>query len=145
MKHIFLFLSILSLNACWFLKPDDLGLKNKSLKPCPSSPNCVSTFAKTEYHRIKPIVYEAEEKEIMMKILSAIKSQSRTEIIKQNENYVLAEFTTKIMRYVDDVEFYIDTENKTLHFRSASRIGYGDGGLNRKRMEKLRDLIEEKP
>ena len=61
--------------------------------------------------------------------------------VKETENYIYAEFTTAIMRYVDDVEFYFPDE-KVIHIRSASRIGYSDMGLNRKRIEKIRQLFK---
>jgi uncharacterized protein (DUF1499 family) len=45
---------------------------------------------------------------------------------------------------VDDVEFWFDAAAKTIHFRSASRSGYYDFGVNRKRMEELRRKLEGK-
>lgn len=68
---------------------------------------------------------------------SRIEAYPRTEVISENSNYIYAEFTSLIMRYVDDVEFYFDEKTKLLHFRSASRLGTGDLGVNRKRIETL--------
>ena len=60
------------------------------------------------------------------------------------ESYLHYEFTSLLLRFVDDVEFVFDDEAKTIHFRSASRTGYGDLGVNRARMEQVRALVGEK-
>ena len=90
-------------------------------------------------HYIDPILFKELEKaeltEIIAKIITSIK---RTKIVKQNDDYIHAEFKTGVFRFVDDVEFYFDDNEKVIHFRSASRIGKTDFGTNRKRMEKIR-------
>ncbi|MEM9898790.1 MAG: DUF1499 domain-containing protein [Pseudomonadota bacterium] len=63
------------------------------------------------------------------------------EIVQQSDEYIAAVFTTKIMRYKDDVEFRLD--DAAVHVRSASRVGYSDLGANRKRIESLRSLLVE--
>lgn len=65
------------------------------------------------------------------------------DIIMETDHYLYAEFTSKTMRFVDDVEFYLDEENRLLNFRSASRLGYGDFGVNRKRIESIRSAIQK--
>ena len=62
----------------------------------------------------------------------------------EDESYLHYEFTSLLLRFVDDVEFLFDDETKTVHFRSASRTGYGDFGVNRKRMEEIRSLAGDK-
>jgi uncharacterized protein (DUF1499 family) len=62
----------------------------------------------------------------------------RSRIVKTEDTYIHAEFTSAIFRFVDDVEFYLDDTAKTIHMRSASRVGKSDFGVNRKRMEKVR-------
>ena len=74
----------------------------------------------------------------------AVGSLPRTRLVEQDEAYLHYEFTSLIMRFVDDVEFLFEDETKTIHFRSASRTGYGDLGVNRRRMEEIRSLIEGK-
>ena len=69
---------------------------------------------------------------------SAIESMERTKIIEETDNYLYAEFKSKIMGYVDDVEFYLDPNENVLHVRSASRLGKSDLGVNRKRIEAIR-------
>jgi len=68
----------------------------------------------------------------------------RTKLVEEDESYLHYEFTSLLLRFVDDVEFLFEDESKTIHFRSASRIGYGDIGVNRSRMEQVRALVGEK-
>ncbi len=68
----------------------------------------------------------------------------RTKLVEEDESYLHYEFTSLLLRFVDDVEFLFDDESKTIHFRSASRTGYGDLGVNRKRMEEIRSLVSDK-
>ena len=116
----------------------------KQLSPCPSSPNCVSTQAHDEGHAIAPFRYRksrAEAKEVLKEV---IRSLPRTKLLEEDESYLHYEFTSLLLRFVDDVEFLLDDEMKTIHFRSASRTGYGDMGVNRKRMEQVRTLVGAK-
>jgi uncharacterized protein (DUF1499 family) len=80
-------------------------------------------------------------KEAKFKILDIVKSLKRTIIIKETENYIHAEFRTRTFKFVDDVEFYFDETEKIIHFRSASRVGWSDMGVNRKRMINIRNLF----
>ena len=66
----------------------------------------------------------------------------RAKLIEEDDSYLHFEFTSLLLRFVDDVEFLFDEESKTIHFRSASRVGYGDFGVNRRRMEEIRKLVE---
>jgi len=86
-------------------------------KACPSSPNCVSTQTPDDdpKHKMSPISYTGA--------METAKTHS--------------EFMSKTMKFVDDVEFYFDDANKVIHFRSASRKGHSDMGVNRKRMEAI--------
>ena len=68
----------------------------------------------------------------------------RTKLIEEDETYLHYEFTSLLLRFVDDVEFLFDEETKTIQFRSASRTGYGDLGVNRRRMEDIRSRLETK-
>jgi uncharacterized protein (DUF1499 family) len=113
------------------------------LNPCPKTPNCINSFSSVDdtIHYRSPITFKKSIMEAKVILKSKIESYPRTEIITENSNYIYAEFTSLIMRYVDDVEFYFDEKNKLLHFRSASRLGSGDMGVNRKRIEAiLKDL-----
>ena len=114
----------------------------RSLQPCPSSPNCVSTQASDHGHGIVPYRYQktlAGAKETLKTIVANL---PRAILVEEDEAYLHYEFTSLLLRFVDDVEFVFDDETKTIHFRSASRTGYSDLGVNRRRMEEIRALAE---
>ncbi|MBH0201805.1 MAG: DUF1499 domain-containing protein [Nitrospira sp.] len=119
-------------------------MSQRTLPPCPSSPNCVSTQATDESHTITPFQYKksrAEAKEALKAVLTTL---PRTKLVEEDESYLHYEFISLLLRFVDDVEFLFDEPTKTVHFRSASRTGYSDLGVNRKRMEQVRALVEGK-
>ena len=89
---------------------------------------------------IAPLIYQSTFPEAKEKLLKVIKSIPRAEIATNKENFLHVEFTSKIFRFVDDVEFYFN-EPGIIHFRSASRIGHSDMGVNRHRMEKIRHFF----
>jgi uncharacterized protein (DUF1499 family) len=74
--------------------------------------------------------------------LQIICSMERSKIITDDPTYVHAEFRSKRMRYVDDVELYFDQDAPVIHFRSSARLPYYDWGVNRKRMEEIRTAFE---
>lgn len=129
----------LSLSACGGTGSKASGMVDGRLAPCPDSPNCVSTQASPDdsYHRMGPIPFTGSTAETQAKILAAIKSIPRTKVITTEPTYIHAEFRSALFRYVDDVEFSLDADTGLIHFRSASRMGYGDMGANRKRMDEL--------
>lgn len=115
----------------------------RQLAPCPSSPNCVSTQATDVGHAIGPIRYRKSRAEAKEALKTAVQSLPRTKLVEEDESYLHYEFTSLLLRFVDDVEFLFDDETKILHFRSASRTGYSDLGANRTRMEQIRTLVGE--
>jgi uncharacterized protein (DUF1499 family) len=123
-------------------RPTNLGVKDGRLAPCPSSPNCVSSQADDEQHRMEPIPFSVSPQEAMNRLKSALASMPRLKIVAEADNYLHAEATSLVFRFVDDVEFSIDEHGKVVHFRSASRAGYSDLGANRKRMEQIRQAFE---
>lgn len=116
-----------------------LGMKQ--LPPCPASPNCVSTQATDERHAIVPFRYRKSRAEAKAALKTTIASLPRTKLVEEVESYLHYEFTSLLLRFVDDVEFLFDDDTKTIHFRSASRTGYSDLGVNRQRMEQVRALV----
>ena len=118
-------------------------MNNRTLSPCPSSPNCVSTQAQDERHAIAPFRYRKSRAEAKEALKEIIRSLPRTKLVNEDETYLHYEFTSLLFRFVDDVEFLFDDNTKTIHFRSASRTGYGDLGVNRRRMEEIRPLVVE--
>ena len=107
------------------------------LAPCPSSPNCISTQSDNPDKYMAPLPCAVNAEESHSIIRSIIESMPRSRIVEEKENYIHAEFRSLIFRFVDDVEFLFDQEEKTIHFRSASRTGYSDFGVNRRRMQNI--------
>jgi uncharacterized protein (DUF1499 family) len=118
-------------------RPSNLGVVDGRLAPCPSSPNCVSTQADDAEHRMPPVSYSGSPREALDRIKAIVASRPRTTIVTEKENYLHVEFTSGLFRFVDDVEFLIDETNGKIHFRSASRAGYSDLGVNRQRMKAI--------
>jgi uncharacterized protein (DUF1499 family) len=116
-------------------RPTDLGVKNGRFAPCRRSPNCVSSQAdpSDREHYIAPLRASMEE------IRKAVESLPRTRIVLAHSNYLYAEFRSKLLGYVDDVEFFFD--GALIQVRSASRLGRRDFGVNRARVEKIRALL----
>jgi uncharacterized protein (DUF1499 family) len=128
------------LTGCSGTTPD-LGVNNGKLMPCPKTPNCVNSQAADEKHYIQPIHYTGTQQEAQDRLLQILESEKQTKILATQENYIRAEFTSALFRFVDDVEFYFPEEQadeKIIHIRSASRVGYSDLGANRKRIEQIR-------
>jgi uncharacterized protein (DUF1499 family) len=119
-------------------RPNDLGVRNGLLKPVPASPNAVSSQATGGYHQIAPLRYNGTSEPAMAALKSVIESTPRTSIVEERADYLYAEFTSGLIGFVDDVEFYFPPDQPVIHVRSASRLGYSDFGVNRKRIEDIR-------
>jgi uncharacterized protein (DUF1499 family) len=115
----------------------------KKLAACPNSPNCVSSQT-TDDHFIEPFKIIGNAEEAWAALKNALIGQSRTVITSENADTLHAEATSLVFRFVDDVDAILDTDAKLIHIRSASRVGYGDFGVNRKRVEALRSQLQLK-
>ena len=136
-------LSFIFLTGCSGTMPK-LGVKSGQLMPCPETPNCVSSQATDQKHFIQPIHFIGASQDAQDRLLQILKTWKRTKITVVQENYIRVEFTSKIFRFIDDVEFYFrstKTEKTIIHFRSASRIGHSDLGANRKRIEQISNKL----
>lgn len=120
-------------------RPTNLGVKEGRLAPCKRSPNCVSSQADPadREHYIAPIAFRGS----MENLRRAVESMERSTVIKAERDYLYAEYRTKLLRYVDDVELFYDQKEGVVHVRSASRLGRRDFGVNRNRIEALRRVI----
>lgn len=118
--------------------PKNIGVKNGKLTSCPSSPNCVSSQDSDKEHQIAPLAYTGNSKEAFDRLKSIVKSLDKVTIVEEKSDYLYAEFTSKLMGFVDDVEFYLDDSNQVIQVRSASRLGQSDLGVNRQRIETIR-------
>jgi len=119
-------------------RPTHLGVAAGKLAPCSNKPNCVNSQAETDTHQIAPLSYSGASAQAMIHLKEVIEAMARTRIITVTDNYLYAEFTSRILRFVDDVEFWLDADAQVIHVRSASRVGYSDLGVNRQRVERIR-------
>ena len=121
-------------------RPDNLGVKDGRLAPCKRTPNCVSSQADPadREHYIAPIPFKGSA----LDLRKAVESMPRSTVVKEERNYLYAEFRSRLLGYVDDVELLYDGKAGLIHVRSASRLGRKDFGVNRKRVEALRALIQ---
>jgi uncharacterized protein (DUF1499 family) len=131
------FVVIFLFSGCSGSCPSSLGVKEKRLSPCPSSPNCVSSQSDDERHRIDPIRFTSAPGEAMERLKRVVLGMERAKVVRETSDYIHVEFRT-LLGFVDDAEFYLDENQKVIHLRSASRVGYWDLGVNRKRMECIR-------
>jgi len=138
LTSLFTLLSCFLIVGCHGARPGSLGVMNGNLAPCPDSPNCVSSQAEDEKHRVEPLRYESSRAEGKAKLLGVIRSMKRARIVVEKDDYIHAEFKSALWRFIDDAEFYFVHESKIIHVRSASRVGSSDLGVNRKRIERIR-------
>ncbi len=125
-------------------RPTTLGVKDGKLSPCPDTPNCVISESDTDAdaeHAIAPLAYSGDPARAMALLEAVVNAMSRTAIIEKTDRYLYAEFTSKLMGFVDDVEFYLDPSTPVIQVRSASRLGQSDLGANRKRIEAIRQAL----
>jgi uncharacterized protein (DUF1499 family) len=119
----------------------ETGLVGGKLRPCPGTPNCVVSEYRGEEAHAEPFAFSGEPNVAWENAKASVTSLGGR-IEKDTGDYLWATFRSKIWRFVDDVELRLDVAGETIHVRSASRVGKGDLGVNRKRVERLRDLLK---
>ena len=124
--------------------PENLGVRGGRLAACPGSPNCVSTQAENQEHWIEPLQTEVGDDGAISLLAEIVREQPRTMIVEQTGDYLRVEFRSLLFRFCDDVEFYHDRRSGLVHFRSASRVGHSDLGVNRRRMEQIREQFQRR-
>lgn len=126
-------------------RPTTLGVRDGRLASCPDSPNCVSTQSDREVSRMEPMPILGDPADVLPRLRAVLSAMPRTRIVTADDNYLHAEFTSALFRFVDDVEFFVDREQRVIHFRSASRVGKSDLGVNRQRMQAIAAAHEALP
>lgn len=112
--------------------------------PCPASPNCVSSDARDGRHAIAPFILKSAAPDIWAKVRSAVLSLPRTSVMVDEKNYLLVACRSAVLGFTDDLEIQLRPGEVALAVRSASRKGYYDFGVNRRRLETLRDLLQKR-
>ena len=134
-----LVLIVMSAVACAGHAQDSRSTTPNDLAACPDSPNCVSTKSKDPDHAMPPLPYLQSGRQSMDRLLEIVRSMKRATIVSTAPSYLHVEFRSALFRFVDDVEFVLEDSARLIHFRSASRTGYYDFGVNRKRMKEISD------
>ena len=125
--------------------PNNLGLREGKLKPPSKTPNSVSSQAalwpdhpQRDHAAIAPLPLQGDGPATIARLAQLIESIDGARIVERRPDYLYARFTTRLMRFVDDAEFWFDPAAGVVQVRSASRVGRGDLGVNRARVEALR-------
>ena len=119
-------------------RPTGLGVTGGHLAPVAERPNSVGSQTTSSYHAIAPVAYHGSAHDALQRLLQGLSSDPRVHIVDRRSDYVYAEFASRWLGFVDDVEFYFASAHNIIHVRSASRLGYRDFGVNRARIELIR-------
>lgn len=104
------------------------------LRPCPDKPNCVSTAVPSASHGVMPLPFHGTAKQTHDELVRLIGAMPGSAIVRTEDLYIHATFTSRLFGFVDDVEFYLEEQEHVVHMRSASRSGYYDFGVNKGRL-----------
>jgi uncharacterized protein (DUF1499 family) len=140
---LLLALPALLMIGCQGTRPANLGVQEGRLAACPDTPNCVSSFAPDDAHRVAPLPFSGAADDAMARLAAVVHSLPRTAVVTTSGTYLHVEFTSFLFRFVDDVEFLADDAAKVIHVRSASRLGKSDLGVNGQRIEKIRNRWQQ--
>lgn len=126
-------------------QPPDLGLHDGRLKPPSMNPNSVSSQAALypehpmrHYARIEPLPVQGSGPETIERVRRIVEGMEGAKVVQVNSGYLYAQFTSKMLKFVDDTEFWFDPKAGVIQVRSASRLGRKDFGVNRARIEAVR-------
>jgi len=123
-------------------KAKQVGLLDYKLRDCPDSPNCVSSQATESAKQVGPFQLTMEPAEAWLKVKQTIPALARTQIVFDTSNYIHAECRSAVFGFIDDLELQLQPEQKQIAIRSAARLGYYDFGVNRARVETLRQKLQ---
>jgi len=140
-RNLVIAVGLMALFSCAGKRPADLGVIEGRLRPCPDSPNCVSTAADDTAHRVAPFDLAVAPEAAWPAVQAAVAAIPRSEVVTATAGYLHAEVSSVVFGFVDDLEVYLPEEGKTLIVRSASRLGHSDLGVNRRRVEALRAML----
>jgi len=107
------------------------------LAPCPNSPNCVSSNALKKRKKLAPLKFKTDISIAIHQLDSIVQTFAKVTLVSKSEDYLHYTFKTKVGSFTDDVEFLFDKPSKLIHFRSASRVGWSDNGVNKRRMKQI--------
>lgn len=127
-------------------RPDNLGVRDARLAPPKRTPNNVNSQIDKNadpQHYVEPLRYSGDARQAWAALRRVVDGMRRVNVVKSEPDYLYAEFSSKLMGFVDDTEFYLDEKAGVIQVRSASRLGTGDHGVNRGRIEYIRAKLAQ--
>jgi uncharacterized protein (DUF1499 family) len=112
----------------------------RRLEPCSGRPNCVCSLVHGARY-IEPLAYHGSVTGVLARVRAILQSLPRVRIVESEPDYIHAEARSRIFGFVDDLEFMTDPQQPVVHVRSAARLGYSDFGVNRRRIEAIREQL----
>ncbi len=117
-----------------------LGVSQGKLAPISKKPNNVSSQTDIPAKKVDTLAFKDTPESTLAALKNAVAAHGGGKIEQEKNDYLYVIFTTSLMKYRDDVEFWLDAKNQQVHYRSSSRAGYSDLGVNRARYEKIAAL-----
>ena len=110
---------------------------------CPAAPKCVSSQASDSRHHIEPFAFQGSPAGAMQRLREAVLTGKRVTIVEERPDYLHFEVRSLVFRFVDDIEFTLQAEQGLIQVRSSARVGYTDFGVNRRRVERIRQKFQQ--
>ncbi len=133
-------------------EPADLGVRDGRLKAPSNTDNSVTSQAalfpdspQREAAAIAPLALRGSGLATIARIAAIVEGTDGAKLIRSGPDYLYAQYTSRVMRFVDDVEFWYDPQTQVVQVRSASRLGKSDLGVNRRRIESIRTALAARP
>ena len=137
-KKLMIIITAVLISGCSH-KMENKNMENFNFE-CPASPNCVSSLASNDSSKIEAIKFQGTGKQSLDSLETIIKKMKRASIITRTDTKIHAVFTSFLFRFKDDVFIELDEAEKIINIKSASRVGYSDFGVNKKRVERIKEL-----
>lgn len=123
--------------------PTNLGVSNGQLAPCPTTPNCVTSQGDNPEQAIAPLSFTGSAVEAQERLRSIVTAMERSQIVTEEPGYLQVVFRSRVFGFPDDVEFLIVPDRQIVQVRAAARLGWSDLGVNRARVEAIREAFQE--
>ncbi len=130
------------LSGLWPQPEEKPQLVNGKLRPCPGTPNCVSSESDNPLFKIAPLAFTGSPEQVWATLKLVVREEGGT-VHDEGREYLWSTFTLPVFGFVDDVEFRLSATEGVIHVRSASRLGISDLGVNRGRVEQLRSAFQK--
>jgi uncharacterized protein (DUF1499 family) len=129
-------------SACTAARPTNIGMRDGKLQPCPSTPNCVCSDEREPSHYVDPLTLAPGAENVWREVHDLVVAMPGTRIVEERGTYLHAECRSAVFRFVDDLELDLRVDAGIIAIRSASRLGYSDMGVNRRRVGRLRAALQ---